>query len=78
MVLTVHSELKTWLLPFSDTLTSYSIHIQIDCSHSIEALELIYFECIVMTEGGEVGGAVKAGGKVLSGPGVWDRCEILP
>lgn len=29
-----------------------------------------------MTEGAEVGGAVKAGERVLSGPGVWDRCEI--
>lgn len=65
-------------MPFSDTLTSYSIHIQIDCSHSMEALELIYFECIAMTEGGEVGGAVKEGGKVLSGPRVRDRCEIPP
>lgn len=30
-----------------------------------------------MTEGREVGGAVKAGGRVLSGLGGWDRCGIL-
>lgn len=31
-----------------------------------------------MTEGAEVGGAVKAGERVLSGPGVWDRLRFLP
>lgn len=55
------------------TLPSY---IHIGWLFPIEALELIYFECIAMTEGAEVGGAVKAGERVLSGPGVWDRCEI--